>query len=226
MCKKVLISLCLLFALLPLGAQTVKGIRIDGGNTPILVYLDGTQMCVPAVSCFIANLHPGSYLVEVFDVRPSRPGERVRKGERLYSERVHFDGHGMKEITVGSRGNGRPERPGQFGQGGAHRPDRGPHAQVMDDRLFKTFLDKVKKTPFDDDRMALINAALAESDFTSAQCLQLTRLYTFDDDRMAIMKRMYPRIVDKDAFFTVISTLTFTSSQNEMNAFVADRRKR
>ena len=48
-----------------------------------------------------------------------------------------------------------------------------------------------RKEPFEDDRMALLNTALANSDFTSAQCLQVTKLYTFDDDRMAIMKKMY-----------------------------------
>jgi len=48
----------------------------------------------------------------------------------------------------------------------------------------------------------------------------LSRLYTFDDDRMEIMKMMYPRIVDKGAFFTVIATLTFSSNRDEMNKFV------
>lgn len=68
--------------------------------------------------------------------------------------------------------------------------------------------------------MEMIKTALAGSDFTSGQCLELTRLYTFDDDRMEIMKMMYPRIVDKGAFFTVIATLTFSSNKDEMNKFV------
>ena len=42
----------------------------------------------------------------------------------------------------------------------------------------------------------------------------------FKDDRMEIMKMMYPRIVDKGAFFTVIATLTFSSNRDEMNKFV------
>ncbi len=32
-----------------------------------------------------------------------------------------------------------------------------------------------------------------------------------------IMKMMYPNIVDKEAFFTVIGTLTFSSSNNDQN---------
>ena len=100
-----------------------------------------------------------------------------------------------------------------------HRPGYG-YNRVMNDQLFQTFYNEMKKEPFKDDRIKLLNAALAGSDFTSAQCLQLTKLYTFDDDRMEIMKIMYPRIVDKEAFFTVINTLTFTSSKDKMNDFV------
>lgn len=42
--RKIIISFCILFAALSLQAQSVNGIRIDGGNTPILVYLGGTDM--------------------------------------------------------------------------------------------------------------------------------------------------------------------------------------
>ena len=96
----------------------------------------------------------------------------------------------------------------------------------MNDQLFQTFYNEMKKEPFKDDRIKLLNAALAGSDFTSAQCLQLTKLYTFDDDRMEIMKIMYPRIVDKEAFFTVINTLTFSSSKEKMKDFIIGYGKR
>ena len=216
--RKIIISFCILFAALSLQAQSVNGIRIDGGNTPILVYLGGNQICLPTTTCFIANLNPGHYTVEVFATRFTRAGERVWKGEKLYKDFVYFDGRGVKEIWVDGRDNIRPERPGRPDQG-EHRPGYG-HNRVMNDQLFQTFYKEMKNEPFKDDRMKLLNAALAGSDFTSAQCLQLSKLYTFDDDRMEIMKMMYPRIVDKGAFFTVIATLTFSSNRDEMNKFV------
>ena len=223
--RKIIISFCILFAALSLQAQSVNGIRIDGGNTPILVYLGGNQISLPTTTCFIANLNPGHYTVEVYATRFTRPGERVWKGEKLYKDYVYFDGRGVKEIWVDGRDNVHPERPDRPGQGG-HRPGQGEHRpgygynRVMNDQLFQTFYNEMKKEPFKDDRIKLLNAALAGSDFTSSQCLQLTKLYTFDDDRMEIMKIMYPRIVDKEAFFTVINTLTFTSSKDKMNDFV------
>ena len=222
--RKVIIRFCILFAALSLQAQSVNGIRIDGGNTPILVYLGGNQICLPTTTCFIANLNPGHYTVEVFATRFTRAGERVWKGEKLYKDLVYFDGRGVKEIWVDGRDNIRPERPGRPEQG-EHRPGYG-YNRVMNDQLFQTFYKEMKNEPFKDDRMKLLNAALAGSDFTSAQCLQLTKLYTFDDDRMEIMKIMYPRIVDKEAFFTVINTLTFSSSKEKMKDFIIGYGKR
>ena len=222
--RKIIISFCILFAALSLQAQSVNGIRIDGGNTPILVYLGGNQICLPTTTCFIANLNPGHYTVEVFATRFTRAGERVWKGEKLYKDFVYFDGRGVKEIWVDGRDNIRPERPGRPDQG-EHRPGY-DHNRVMNDQLFQTFYKEMKNEPFKDDRMKLLNAALAGSDFTSAQCLQLTKLYTFDDDRMEIMKIMYPRIVDKEAFFTVINTLTFSSSKEKMKDFMIGYGKR
>ena len=222
--RKIRISFCILFAALSLQAQSVNGIRIDGGNTPILVYLGGNQICLPTTTCFIANLNPGHYTVEVFATRFTRAGERVWKGEKLYKDLVYFDGRGVTEIWVDGRDNMRPERPGRPEQG-EHRPGYG-YNRVMNDQLFQTFYKEMKNEPFKDDRMKLLNAALAGSDFTSAQCLQLTKLYTFDDDRMEIMKIMYPRIVDKEAFFTVINTLTFSSSKEKMKDFIIGYGKR
>lgn len=222
--RKIIISFCILFAALSLQAQSVNGIRIDGGNTPILVYLGGSQICLPTTTCFIANLNPGHYTVEVFATRFTRAGERVWKGEKLYKDFVYFDGRGVTEIWVDGRDNMRPERPGRPEQG-EHRPGYG-YNRVMNDQLFQTFYKEMKNEPFKDDRMKLLNAALAGSDFTSAQCLQLTKLYTFDDDRMEIMKIMYPRIVDKEAFFTVINTLTFSSSKEKMKDFMIGYGKR
>ena len=219
--RKIIISFCILLAALSLKAQPVSGIRIDGGDTPILVYFGGRQMCYPTTTCFVANLKPGNYTIEVYASRPTRPGERVWKGERLYNDRVYFNGNEVKDIIVEERGDIRPGRPGRPGNGG-HRPDYNRYDRVMNDQLFKKFFDSVKNEPFEKDRMGLITTALANSDFTSEQCLQLVKFYTFDNERLKIMKMMYPNIVDKEAFFTVIGTLTFSSNKTKMNDFIKE----
>lgn len=218
--RKIIISFCILFAALSLQAQSVNGIRIDGGNTPILVYMGGNQISLPTTTCFVANLKSGYYTVEVYATRFTRPGERVWKGERLYNERVYFKGSGVMEIMVNGRDEMRPDnRPGRPEHGG-HRPVYDRYDRVMNKQLFQAFFDNVKNEPFEKDRIALINAALASSDFTADQCLQLVKFYAFDNERMKIMKMIYPRIVDKEAFFMVINSLTFSSNKKKMYDFV------
>lgn len=220
--RKIIISFCILFAALSLQAQSVNGIRIDGGNTPILVYLGGNQICLPTTTCFVANLKSGYYTVEVYATRFTRPGERVWKGERLYNERVYFKGNSVMEIMVNGRDEMRPDnRPGRPEHGG-HRPVYDRYDRVMNKQLFQAFFDNVKNEPFEKDRIALINAALASSDFTADQCLQLVKFYAFDNERMKIMKMIYPRIVDKEAFFMVINSLTFSSNKKKMYDFVKE----
>ena len=220
--RKIIISFCILFAALSLQAQSVNGIRIDGGNTPILVYMGGNQISLPTTTCFVANLKSGYYTVEVYATRFTRLGERVWKGERLYNERVYFKGNGVMEIMVNGRDEMRPDnRPGRPEHGG-HRPVYDRYDRVMNKQLFQAFFDNVKNEPFEKDRIALINAALASSDFTADQCLQLVKFYAFDNERMKIMKMIYPRIVDKEAFFMVINSLTFSTNKKKMYDFVKE----
>ena len=141
----------------------------------------------------------------------------------MYNERVYFNGNGVHDIVVEEPGDIRPGRPGRPGTGqSGHRPEHDRYDRVMSDQLFKKFLDSVKNEPFDKDRMGLITAVLTNSDFTSEQCLQLVKFYTFDNERLKIMKMMYPNIVDKEAFFMVTATLTFSKNKTQMNDFIRE----
>ena len=57
--RKIIISFCILFAALSLQAQSVNGIRIDGWNTPLLVYLGGDQIWLPTPHFFLGNFKTG-----------------------------------------------------------------------------------------------------------------------------------------------------------------------
>ncbi len=222
--RKIIISFCILITAFSLKAQSLSGIRIDGGNTPILVYLGGRQLCYPTTTCFIANLAQGNYTIEVFASRPTRTGEHLWKGERLYNNRVFFNGNGVMDIMLQEYNDDvRPSRLDNPSKGqGRRRSDHNRYNRVMNDQLFRKFFDQVKSEPFEKDRIELITNVLINSDFTSEQCLQLVKFYTFDNERLKIMEMMYPNIVDKEAFFMVTSTLTFSSSRTKMNDFIKE----
>lgn len=210
----------MLMAVLSLKAQSITGIRIDGGESPILVYLDGRQINEPATSCFIANLKASSYLIEVYATRYTRPGERPSKGQILYKERFNFNGRGVESISVDTRNNN--PRPGSRPNQGSGYPDRGRNDRVMNDRLFDSFYATVSKESFDSDRIKAIDTAVITTDFTSEQCLRLVKLFRFDNDMMIIMRKLYPGIVDKQSFFTVLGVLKYSSSKETMNKFIRD----
>lgn len=215
--RKVLVCVVLLFAVLSVKAQRVSGISIDGGNNPILVYFGGTQMCLPTTSCFVANLKPGYYQIEVYASRIARQGERTWKGQKLYSQRVYFKGSGVQDINVETNGNHRPGgRPNQGGGSFDYEEDD----NVMSTRLFDSFYKTVQREISAADRIKVIESVIGTTNFTCNQCLRLTGLFNFDGDKMIIMRMMYPYIVDKQGFFSLIGELKYSENKTKMNEFV------
>lgn len=209
--RKLIISFCFLLAALSIQAASLRGLRIESTGQPIIVFVDGTQVCTAATSCFVANLSGGLYRVEVYAVAPGRRGEvGVRTGDLLYNEHVRYNGRDIYDITVGGRIDHRP----------GDRHDREPYYDVMSQDAFSRFYKTVKDATFDDQRLKLIETSVITSNFTTEQCRQLTGFFHFDDKKMKVMKMMYPKIVDKSNFFELIGSLTFISSKDEMNAFV------
>ena len=89
MTRKILFSICFLLASFSIAAAPLDGIRIESEGQPIIVLIDGQQVCTPTLSCFIANLRGGSYRVEVY---AARHGNNLSKENLLYDERVFCSG--------------------------------------------------------------------------------------------------------------------------------------
>lgn len=201
----------LLLGTLSIQAAALRGIRIESSGDPIVVYLNGEQICTPSVSCFIANLSAGYYAVEVYNTRFSGRQERGKSGELLYNQRVYYTGREVKEIFVGEVSNNRPSRPS--------RPSVSRES-AMNRNSFEDFYRTLKAKSFDSDRFTLIRTALLTSRFTSEQCLRMTDMLRFDGDKVMMMKELYPRIVDKENFYMAIEPLRFQSEKDKIYEFV------
>ena len=200
--RKVIITLCFLFAAFMAQAGRISGINIQSAGEAILVFMDGEQICTPTETCFIAN-YSGRHRIEVYAARYiPRTGQSV-KGDLLFQEWVSNPGMNIRDIRVGREG----------------RPGYGYDVE-MNRAEFDRFLRTVKDKPFDSDRNKLIETTLVSTGFTSDQCLQLVKLFSFDSEKIKLMQAMYPRIVDKPNFYLVIESLTFQSDKNKMNEFV------
>lgn len=212
--RKIILSLCLLLATLAVQAARLNGIRVETSGNRVVVYIDGQQICTPTTNCFFSTTLGGTFRVEVYSARSARPGERGANGKLLYDQRVYLNGMEIKDIYIEGEG-------GRFPESSVNKPGR-----VMERNAFDQFVNAVKAEPFDSDRLKMIEGAMVTNDFTSGQCRKLADLYTFDSDKKKIMKLMYPRIHDKENFFMVIESLTFSSDKNEINDFIKEYHSR
>lgn len=205
--RQFIITICFLVAAISLQAAPIEGIRIESNGEPVIVFVDGQQICTPTTSCFIANLKAGQYQIEVFSVYFSHPKDRGRKSRLLHKEHFHYHGRGIQDIFV------KPQQ---------DHSDRhnSRHDRVMDDYSFEDFFRIFKKNNFDSERTKLIETALMTSDFTAEQCKRITKAYSFDSERIKVLQMMYPQVVDKQNFFKAIESLKFQSDKDKMNEFI------
>lgn len=226
MIRRWILGFCFLLAMVSAKAVSLDGISIESPKEQIVVFVDGQQVCKPTFSCFVANLHGGSYRVEVY---AAGRGGRFGKENLLFDERVYCSVMEVKEIVIessGRPGQGSGHRPGQGHRPGhpdrpGHRPDEfNPHHPVMSNSSFEQFMSSLKKQPFESDRNALLDNALISSYFTTDQCIRLLEFYTFDSERKPFLKKIYPKIADKANFFRALDKLTFSSDKEEINQFI------
>ena len=90
----------------------------------------------------------------------------------------------------------------------------------MSPSAFEQFMGLMEKQSFDSDRQEVLDHALMTSWFTTDQCIRLMDFYRFDSEKKQLMKKIYPKIVDKPNFYYAIDKLTFSSDKNEINAFI------
>nr|WP_320057408.1 DUF4476 domain-containing protein [uncultured Bacteroides sp.] len=212
--RKLIISFSLLLIVaLSMKAAPIYGIRIESAENPIIIFVDGVQISTPTMSCFIANLSPGNYRIEAYEVEYFGRNDFERKRNLIYHNLIYFSGNELKNIRIESNFPTLPSPRDRWT--GAHS-DRG----VMDNNTFSSFLSAVKAAPFKSDKMDLIETAVQTSAFTIQQCKRLVELNTFDDEKIEMIQLLYPRIVDKQNFFMLLESLSFISSKDKINDFI------
>ena len=203
--KRTLLLCCFLFAMLVAKAQRLSGISIEGDYTKIVVLLNGQQMCEGTSSCFIANLSPGNYNIQIF--RADEMHRKISSRHLLYNKSIRYSGRGVHQIRVADRNRD---------DGNNWRPQRG----VMDKAEFKDYCHELGKQSFDDRRLEMLNRLPHHTKFTSRQCKELIHEFSFDNNRDKALKKLYPRVVDQEMFFKAINALDFHSNQDEMYDFI------
>ena len=248
--KKILFLFVLAVTSLCLQAQNIPGIRINARGNLVLVYLNGQQVNMPATSCFIANLSTGNYLVEIYEAYDNNSRRHSVDNKRcLYRKRIHYRRNDLKEINLRRTDHNYPWNENDawndswndswsdswsdswddsrndswndsWNDCDGYRPNGHHRLQVMSPEIFQHFFQTVKNESFDKNKFKVIEQATLTSRFTSTQCAALVNLFSFDKEKIRVMKIMYPVIVDKDYFFSVIDKLSFLSSKEEIQEYL------
>lgn len=79
-------------------------------------------------------------------------------------------------------------------------------------RWFADLQARLARTPFDDDKLTLLRAALTDQYITTSQVGQLLHGKPFDDDKMKILRICAPRIIDRERAYTLLDAFTFDSA--------------
>lgn len=210
--KKIVLTLCMAFTFMITKAQPINGISVKTNSEEIVVVINGQPMCEGTQSCFIANLAPGTYKIQVFPA--SEMDRHIASRHLLYYDKIKYDGHGVRTIQISGNICNEEEY---------FRPS---YIHVMNKRDFKDYLKSIEDADFDSRRLERIDMLPDETSFTSEQCCMLSEIFDFDKDRVSLLKKLYPRVVDKVAFYKAIDTMDFQTNQSEVKDFIERYNKR
>lgn len=97
-----------------------------------------------------------------------------------------------------------------------HGTAPGERYHPMDDAQFTELLIQIGNEPFSSSKMNVIQMAVDYNYFTSEQTRKVVASLTFSNDQEDAAVMLYPRVVDQDAFYTVMPAFTFESSRSEV----------
>lgn len=86
---------------------------------------------------------------------------------------------------------------------------------LMSKNEFGLFYNKVKKTPFADDKLHLITLESTRSSFTCQQCKELMSIYSFDDDKLKILQIIASNIIDIQNHQIILDSFSFLSTKDK-----------
>lgn len=90
--------------------------------------------------------------------------------------------------------------------------------------LFDNLLAMVKKEPFDDNKIKVIQAYTVNSYLSTAQTASLLKTFSADDKKLMLAKSLVPVISDVQQYYTLKDAFTFINSKDEFLNFLNDSR--
>ena len=132
------------------------------------------------------------------------------------SGKTYYVNHETKATSWTLPTSAPPSLPAYSAVAPAATPVAGGGAMPAD--KFEALLASIASESFSDGKLSKLDMALPHAYFTCQQAGRVVDAMSFDADKIETAVRMYPRIVDKDVFYSVLDHLQFSSSKDQVRS--------
>lgn len=172
----------------------------------------------------INNLKQGYRNIKVYTTDGSY---RNYREQLLYSGRVLVRNGYFTDVMITRKGRAfvdsdRLNNQNQFGFPYIGNSSYGYN--VMSNAAFLQLKSSVENEGFDQTRGYMVEAAMANNSFETAQVKELLKLFSFENNRLDMAKKLYDVTVDKEKYNQVYDVFNFSSSKEALSKFMLEQR--
>lgn len=100
----------------------------------------------------------------------------------------------------------------------------GRYVYAMSPEAFRRFMREYEEEAFSSGKEKMLDLCISSNWFTVKQCREIVQSFSFDSEKVKIMKKIFPKVVDKGSFFTLLDCLSFSNSKREVERFISNCR--
>lgn len=216
------------------GARSVLKFKFNDGSR-IAVAIDSRYYDKEGKSITIGNLPEGRHYIKIFKFVPYRNesggrarevykgGIRISSGTitqftydmrdgKLYANTEFLDANYRDEEDKDSYRNNRNDDRG--------RTDDVYYSNTWREQDMNDLKQRVNERITDGDKLKLMQSALKERSYTTAQMATMLGWLSFDDSKVTLAKWGYDYVSDKQNYWKLESEFTFSGSKEEFNSYI------
>ena len=96
------------------------------------------------------------------------------------------------------------------------RPPPAPVVYPMTDAALQDLMGAMRRQSFSRDQLGVLQQATPHNYFLVAQAQQVLGLFSFSGDRLSAMRQLKPRLLDRENFYKLYDSFTFSSEKEEL----------